>query len=211
MYRNSVIIAIVEGDGEEEAVPQLIRRILWDRLVRYDVHVPRPVIAKGTTKFNKKWEQFLRYAVKKECDGILVLMDADEKCPYEEAQSLAMKASALGLNVPIAIVYAKSEYETWFISSLSAHTGQGIRERLGLDSSINAPDHVEDIRGAKEWLGRRMPRARGYNETSDQVVLTRHIDLATTRCVSRSFRRLCHAVEELVEAIDNTLSIVTPN
>ena len=48
-----------------------------------------------------------------------------------EARTLATRASALGLTVPVAIVYAKSEYETWFIASLSEGTGAGIRARLG--------------------------------------------------------------------------------
>ena len=210
MQDNPVIVAIVEGDGEERAVPQLIRRILGERMCRYDINVPRPIIAKGTSTFDKKSEQFLRYAVKEGCDGILVLMDADERCPYDKARSVSKEADTLGLNVPIVIVYAKSEYETWFIASLSDHTGDGIRSRLGLDQSVNAPDNVEDIRGAKEWLRNRMPSGRRYSETSDQKDLTPHINLEQAHYRSRSFRRLCHAVEELVQAVDSNSPIITP-
>lgn len=210
MQKNPTIIAVVEGDGEEKAVPLLIRRILWERLRRYDIAVPRPVIAKSVSSFEKKTEQFLRYATLEGCDGILVLMDADDRCPYEKARNIVQKACSLGLSVPIVVVYAKSEYETWFISSLSGHTGNDIRNRLGLDQSVNAPDNVENIRGAKEWLIRHMPFGRRYKETSDQEHLTPHIvfDLAHSR--SRSFRRLCHAVEELVDAMDSDSLIITP-
>ena len=210
MQKNPTIIAVVEGDGEERAAPQLIRRILGERMRRYDINVPRPIIAKGTSTFDKKAEQFLRYAVKEGCDGILVLIDADDECPYEKARIVSQKASALGLDVPIAVVYAKSEYETWFISSLSSHTGDGIRNRLGLDPSVNTPDNVEDIRGAKEWLSSHMPFGRRYKATADQEQLTPHIDFDLTHCRSRSFRRLCHAVEQLVEAMDDHSLIMTP-
>ena len=211
MQENPIIVAIVEGDGEERAVPQLIRKILGRRRLRYDITVPRPIVAKGEGTFDKKVEQFLRYAIKAGCDGILVLMDADDNCPYEKARNISLRASTMGLNVPTVIVYAKSEYETWFISSLSGHTGDGIKNRLGLDQSVNAPDNVEDIRGAKEWLRSRMPAGRRYSETSDQEQLTPHIDFDLTHRRSRSFRRLCHAVEELVDAMDGNSIIVTPS
>ena len=210
MQKNPTIIAIVEGDGEERAAPQLIRRILGERMLRYDIAVLRPIIAKGTSTFDKKSEQFLRYAVKEGCDGILVLIDADDKCPYEKARIVSQKASTLGLGVPIAVVYAKSEYETWFISSLSSHSGDGIRTWLGLDPSLNAPDNVEDIRGAKEWLTRHMQVGRRYKETTDQEHLTPHIDFGLTHSRSRSFRRLCHAVEEIVQAMDSNSLVTTP-
>ena len=210
MQENPIIVAIVEGDGEERAVPQLIRNILGERLLRYDIAVPRPIVAKGEGTFDKKAEQFLRYAIKAGCDGILVLMDADSNCPYDKARNISLRASTLGLHVPTVVVYAKSEYETWFISSLSAHAGDGIRDRLGLDQSVNAPDNVEDIRGAKEWLTRHMQFGRRYKETTDQEHLTPHIDFGLTHSRSRSFRRLCHAVEELVDAMDGNSLIITP-
>ena len=82
---------------------------------------------------------------------------------------------------------------------------------MALDPSVNAPDNVEDIRGAKEWISRRMPSGRRYKETSDQENLTPYIDFDLAHFRSRSFRRLCHAVEELVDAIDAESLIITPN
>ena len=152
------------------------------------------------------WE----YAIDENADGILALVDADDECPVEEARVLADRASALNLGVPVAVVYAKSEYETWFIGSLSEGTGDGIRSRLNIASSVNAPENFEDIRGAKEWLKGRMSRNQGYTETLDQAGLTYHIDMELVHRRSRSFRRLCHAVEEMVGAIDRAEAVVTP-
>ena len=158
----------------------------------------------------KRFEVHLGHAIDENADAILVLVDADDECPVEAVGSLVDRASALNLDVPVAVVYAKSEYETWFISSLSEGTGEGIRARLDIASSVNAPEDVEGVRGAKEWLEGRMPQDQRYRETRDQEPLTYHIDMDLTHSKSRSFRRLCHAVEELVSGIDESEAVVTP-
>lgn len=210
MNRPPNIAAIVEGDGDVKAVPGLLRRILGERLLRYDIQATNPKQAHGKPNLLKKFEQFLQYAVIDNCDAILVILDADEQCPVSEARTLATRAAALNLRVPVAIVYAKSEYETWFIASLSECTGADIRARLGIPDTEHAPDNLESIRGAKGWLNERMPGDRAYKETEDQGPLTYHIDLELAHLRSRSFRRLCHAVDELVDAIDQRLVAVTP-
>ncbi len=202
MNRLPNIAAIVEGDGDVDAVPGLLRRILWERLFRYDIRAANPKQANGKPNLLKKFERFLRYAIIDNCDAILVILDADRECPVDEARTLAARAAALSLAVPVAIVYANSEYETWFIASLSEGTGAAIRARLGIPDTVHAPDNFESMRGAKAWLNERMPDSRAYKETEDQGPLTYHIDLDLAYLRSRSFRRLCHAVDELVAAID---------
>ena len=204
------IVAIVEGRGEERAAPGLIRRILEERLGRYDIPRIKSIPTKGKLKLLRGFEQFLRYATSESADAILVLVDADDECPVEQARILADKASGYNLGVPVAVVYAKSEYETWFISNLSDGTGEAIRARLDIDPLVNAPENVEDIRGAKEWLRGRMRGSQRYRPASDQEGLTHHIDMDLTHRRSRSFRRMCHAVEELVEAIDGGEVVVSP-
>ena len=210
MNDNPSIVAIVEGDGEGKAAPGLIRRILWERLFRYDIFLNRTIRANGKPDLVRNLEQFLEYAIVENADAILVLVDADDECPAESARNLADRASALNLGVPVAVVYAKREYETWFISSLPEGPGGRIRAMLNIASSVNAPEDVEGIRGAKEWLEGRMPQNQRYRETRDQESLTHHIDMDLTHSRSRSFRRLCHAVEELVGAIDESEAVVTP-
>lgn len=210
---NQQIIAIVEGAGEEHAVPSLIRRILWERLRRYDIEIPRSKVkvANGKENLIGKFEEFIEYAMEDGCAAILVLLDADEDCPVELASGLAARASALNAQVPIAIVCAKSEYETWFISSLSDSDGDGIRRRLGLPSSIVCPENAESTRNAKEWLRVRMSRERKYNPTFDQDDLTHHIAIDLVHEKSRSFQRFCRAIQELVELVDAGASAVTPS
>ena len=210
MKHNLSIIAIVEGDGDKLAVPGLLRRILQERLCRYDISVVRPKVAGGKSTLLKKLKNLLRYSILENCDAILVIVDADKECPYEEAICVAAKVSGLNLNVPVAVVYAKAEYETWFICNLVPNKGMRIRNRLGISADVIAPRNAEEITGAKGWLTRYMPYGRAYRETQDQEKLTYYIDLNLTHSTSRSFQRLCHAVEELVDAIDDCSTGVTP-
>ena len=204
------IISIVEGPGDKAAVPVLLRRVLWERLGRYDVLVSKAIAAKGKPNLTRKLTQFLRYAILEGCEAILIVLDADRDCPRDLAFNLAQEAFQLNLDVPVAIACANHEYETWFICSLTDTNGQGIRDRLGLADSVTAPGLVEEVSGAKAWLDSHMPRDRAYKETFDQEHLTYHIDLSRAHDRSRSFRRLCHAVDELVEALDNRFAMATP-
>ena len=201
----------MEGPGDKDAVPELLRRILWERLDRYDVLASQAIAANGKPNLIRNLKRFLRYAVIKRCDAILVVLDADRDCPRNLALNLAVEASALNLNVPVAIVCCRHEYETWFICNLTDTNGDGIRNRLALSSSLTGPTDVETLSGAKQWLTHHMPGDRIYKETSDQVNLTHQIDLTLTHDRSRSFRRMCHAVEELIRATDKYVSNITPH
>ncbi len=205
------LIAIVEGPGDRTAVPGLLRRILGERLNRYDITVAKAKALGSKSNLNKKLEMFLRYALIEECSAILVLVDADTECPTELAVSIVNRVIPLNLDVPVAVACAKHEYETWFICMLSENTGQKIRERLEISETVTAPKNIEDVRDPKGWLTNHMPANRAYRETGDQESMTYHIDFALAQSRSRSFRRLCHAVEELVFAMDNQLATVTPS
>ena len=210
MSDNPSIVIIIEGYGEVNAAPGLVWRILHERLYRFDISRLGAKRANGKPDLLKRLEKFLIYAVIDNFDAVIVLLDAEDDCPFQEVVNLVDRAVALNLSIPVAVVYAKSEYETWFISSLSEDRGEGIRAHLNIDQSINAPENVEGIRGAKEWIERYMPSDQRYKETADQEPLTHHIHLDIVYSRSRSFRRLCHAVEELVKAMDNSMRTVTP-
>ena len=205
------IIAIVEGPGDKKAVPALLRRILWERFDRYDIDVSKTKVANGKPNLVKRLEDFLGYALIDGCTAILILLDADTDCPAQLARELAQRAAALNLQVPMAVACPKHEYEAWFISSLSDSDEDNIRRHLGMGESVITPEIAEDVRDAKAWITNRMPRDRAYKETTDQVALTHHIDLELVHNRSRSFRRLCHALEELVYAIDHRVRVVTPS
>ena len=118
------IIAIVEGPGDRDAVPALLRRILWERLDRYDIDVSKTKVANGKPNLIKRLEDYVGYALIEGCTAILILLDADTDCPVQLARELAERAATLNLRVPLAVACAKHEYEAWFISCLSTDEGR---------------------------------------------------------------------------------------
>jgi hypothetical protein len=55
-----------------------------------------------------------------------------------------------------------------------------------------------------------MVSVRTYKETTEQPAYSAVLDLARVYARSRSFRRLLHAVQELVEALNAGVATVTP-
>ena len=123
------LIAIVEGKGEIAAVPALLRRVLGEMHYRYDIQIGCAIPTGSKSRLIKQLAHFLSRAKNQRCDAVLVLVDADRECPVERAASLVETASMRNIGIPVAVVCANSAYETWFISSLSADTGQGVRDR----------------------------------------------------------------------------------
>lgn len=209
------IFSIVEGPGDVEALPILIRRWLQEVKQRFDLSPASPKNAKSRGNLTTKGgiEKFLKTTIKeRDCGSILILIDADEECPKDLAVSLAKRASALHLPVPVAIVCAKCEYEAWFLASLETIAGQSLKGREGLPTGLTYDQPVEEKRGVKEWLSKQMSVGRAYKETQDQAPMTALLNFGLVRERSRSFRRLEHALNELLETMDNNNQArVTPD
>jgi hypothetical protein len=189
------LIPIVEGAGDMEAVPLLLRRILTAR-ERWDWTVGQAKKAGGIGSFRKRAEEFLRYAARESgCGGILILLDLDDGCASDEAHTLAGLARSLDLAVPVAVVLACREYEAWFLASLPALAGHD-----DLPAGLVYSGPVEGPRGVKEWLTSQLPPGRAYKETIHQARFTARLDFDLARQHSRSFQRLWHAVDQVLEA-----------
>jgi hypothetical protein len=214
-----VIVPIVEGDGEVQAVPLLLRRLLEERRA-WDARVARPRNAGGITKLARdarQVERFLRYAVKEPgASAILVLVDADADCPLQRALLFAMCAEGTGLRLPVAVVVAKCEYEAWFLASAETLAGRplkskGQHDRSGIVAGTVFEGDPEGVRNAKGMLSDMMPANCAYKETLDQAPLTEAMDLALVRARCRSFRRVDSAVAFLVEQIRAGGRAVSPS
>ena len=185
---------IVEGPGDVDATSVLLRRILHERRDRYDFDLLRPKVAKGKGGLIRRLEDFIGYATITEgCAAILVLLDADDDCPKELGFELAGRASSMNVRVPTAVVCAKREYESWFLASDEDFQGD-----------------PEEYSGAKQWLNRRFAEGLTYKETRDQVRFSATMDMDAAYESSRSFRRLCNAVDELVQFVDAGVVTATP-
>lgn len=201
------IVPIVEGDGDVEAVPVLVRALLAQQQA-WGWTVARPKKAGGLNSLRSRLADFLRYADgERDCGGILILIDLDDGCAREEALQLAAAARAVAITHPTAIVFACREYEAWFLASIETIAGNH-----DLPAGLVYPGEVEARRGVKEWLRDQMPRGKTYKETIHQVRMTAQLDLGMAYQRSRSFRRLSHAIAELVQHAEQGMpGVVTPN
>ncbi len=193
------IAAIVEGHGEVEAVPVLIRRIAAeiDPSLAPDIG---PVIRVPANRLRKPGElertvEFIARRLGGE-GGVLILIDCDWKngCPRWDSPDLLHRARSARSDLPISLVLAYKEYEAWFIAASDSLKG---KHRLSEDLEI--VEDPEGIRGAKEWLSSRMPHNRPYAETIDQPALSELFDLKAARR-ARSFDK-CY--REIVKLLTN--------
>ncbi len=173
------IACIVEGHGEREAVPIILRRIAVSLQIPGAVNVvfslrtPRSKLIKPG-----ELERAVEFAARR-IDGsgaILILIDADDDCPAQLGPDLLRRAAQARSDVAIAVVLAKYEFESWFLASADS-----LRGCRGLKNNLHAPMNPETVRGAKEWLSQQMEGSRTYSETLDQPALAELFDLAVAR------------------------------
>lgn len=205
------IVPVVEGPGDLQATPILLRKILHEQFNRFDIGVARPKRANGKGNLKRDLERFVNYAALTHgCVGILVLSDADDECALGIVEDFCARCRHLGLAFPICIVCAVRDYEAWFLASLDTIKCGPNDARSVISATAAFTGSAESMHGVKAWLGRQMPPGRAYRETTDQAAFTALIDIPTALANSRSFRRLSHAVEELIVAIDSGVSVVSP-
>ena len=191
-----MIQLIVEGQGDESAVPLLLRRLVHEAGT-WEIEIGRPHRKRRTQLVKKDYLQTAVQvaALRPDCVGILVLFDADDDCPKELAPTLEKWAQEVAGGKPCAVVLANREYESWFLASI-----EGLRGRAGILPEAISHSDPEVPRDAKGELELRMPRNASYSPTVDQAALTAHFDmgLAYRRC--RSFRKLVSAFGALAGA-----------
>ena len=122
------IAAIVEGHGEVEAVPVLIRRIATeiDPSLVPDIGPVMRVPANRLIKHGEL-ERTVELTARKLGGegGVLILIDCDwdNGCPKWDGPDLLRRARSTRPNLPIALVLAYREYEAWFIAASDSLRG----------------------------------------------------------------------------------------
>ena len=194
------IMPIVEGHGEVEAVPLLIRRIAStvDPSLVPDILHPIRVPANRLKK-QGELERTVELAARKlgGIGGIFILVDCDWEggCPLWDAPGLLERAQVARPDVPISLVLAYREYEAWFIAAI-----ESIRSRLQLVGAVDPVIDPEEIRGAKEWLTSRMPPNLSYVETIHQPALTALFDMVAARR-SNSFDKCYREIVSMINTL----------
>jgi hypothetical protein len=188
---------IVEGHGEVQALPVLVRRIAQSAN-RPGVQVD-PVVRVRRGQFLKPGElERTVELVIRQLDGpkaLLILLDADSDCPAELGVAIAVRARASRPDATVSVVLARQEFESWFLAAAESLAGS-----RGLPHGLTSPPNPEDVRGAKEWLSRHMEAGRGYRETVDQAALVAKLDLTLAQRAP-SFRRCHREIAQLLECL----------
>jgi len=190
-----VFVPIVEGQGEEQAVPALLHRLALQADPSKQIKVNAPIRVKSASFLNDP-EYFHRYvsmaaAKAAQADGhVLILLDCEDDCPAVMGPDLLRRALAVRGGVSMRVFLAYREYETWFIAAADS-----LRGKEGLPDDLTAPANPERTRNAKGWLTERMPRP--YDPIVHQLEFTRILDLDQAGC-NASFRRLSAHVRQLV-------------
>jgi hypothetical protein len=199
------IAAIVEGHGECEAVPILIRRIAQTIDPGFVPKVIAPLRVPASRLMKQgEMERSVNLATRKlqGQGGILVVLDCDwdDGCPAMDGPALLKRAMDVRGDLPIAVIFAKREFEAWFLAAAESLGG-----KHGLPNDLRSPAEPEEIRSAKEWLSDRMSPGRSYAETTDQPAFTAIFDLNLARRAD-SFDKCYRAVESMLRQLHHSMS-----
>jgi hypothetical protein len=172
---------IVEGHGEQEAVPILLRRIAEHANARQIPRINAPIRVKSGSFLNNEryFTSYVGMAANKAAQEngiVLILLDCDDDCPALLGPSLLARAKAVRGDVGYIVALAYREFETWFIAAIES-----------LNAGSEPPREIEGIRNAKGWLGEKM--GISYDPITHQHQFTRTFDLDLAQ-QSDSFKRL---------------------
>lgn len=196
------IACIVEGHGDGEAVPLLVRRVAAAVDPEVSVTTPRPIrLPRGKLKRHGELERavWLAMLTAGTPGAVLIVQDADADCPAELAPELLRRSCAVSSGRVVSVVLAKREFEAWFIAA-----AESLRGRRGLGADITAAEDPEAIHGAKEWLSARMQSGMSYRETRDQAALAAAFDIEVARRAP-SFDKFYREIERLLRDLSATV------
>lgn len=192
----SRIALVVEGHGEVEAMPVLVRRIA-DEVGESGVEVSRPIRVKRQRIVRddlNDLERVLRLiSSDPEVGGVLIVVDADEDCPATLGTQLRSRAEEYVGHLAVRAVVAKAEYEAWLLAGMS-----GLRGKRQIPEDAEEIDDPEQSQNPKALL--KQLNGALYSETIDQPAMTGSFDLGEARVRSASFDKFYRDVSDLLSA-----------
>ncbi len=188
-----LLVPVVEGHGEEKALPAILHRMAAAIGRPLGLQVNPPIRVKAGSFLRPDHAYFARYvqlaAAKSAQDAglVLILLDCEDDCPARLGPDLLRRARAVRSDADYLVVLAYREFETWFLAA--AHSLRGID---GFAADAEPPPDPEALRDAKGWLGARMA-PHGYDPVVHQLAMGRKFDLQQARSVpsfDRFYQRL---------------------
>lgn len=187
------IAPVVEGHGDELAVPILLRRLGAELIPPLPLDVIKPIRCPRTQLAKDGLLRATQLAVGKlgaraaepKRSMVLVLADADDDLPCVLAPAWLERVTRA--DADIVVVLANPEFETWFVAAAESLS------RFLRPGDHPVPEAPERDRLKKKWIRDRF--LGRYSETVDQPSLTQAMDLVACRRRSPSFDKLCRELE----------------
>ena len=179
------IALMVEGQGEVQAAPLLLRRIFQEVYESFAVSIEKPFRVPGSKICNRSndFRRAMQFLGMKNPDAIFIIFDSDDDCPVSIAQDVRAAAQAEVVDTPIFVVAAQREYEAWLLA------GSAELEIVDKVAYEKLPSSLESVRNPKLLL-KKVLASGTYSETVDQSRLTGRFDLELARSLSTSFDKL---------------------
>jgi hypothetical protein len=177
---------IVEGRGEQQAVPLLLRLHLTSQDDYRDI-LSAPIVCHGRDKalMPDGIEGFVATAAARPgCRGVLILLDAETDRACERGPELLARAQTV-TGKPVVVCLAEPQYEAWLVASA---------ETLELDDLAFEPSRNPEV------LIREALTAK-YIKPTWQPRLTARMDLALATPRSRSLERFFDRFDYLLERL----------
>lgn len=193
------IVVVVEGHGDVESVPIIVRRLVATDQpecgveVAFPIRIPRHRIVKKAEL--ERAVLLARGRLEGNDGGVLIVIDADDDCPAHLGPKLLGECRSVAPDLRVAVTLAMREMESWFLAAASSLAGQ-----RGLSAGIIAPPDPETIRDAKGWLSGRLPGGTAYSPVVDQPALAALFDLDQAMACP-SFRKFRRDVRYLVTGV----------
>ena len=190
------VASIVEGHGEVDALPTLLKRISQAEAPGQSLGVNQPIRVKSGSYLNDEiyFRRYTMLAAAKaaQSDGfVLILLDCEDNCPAQLGPALLARAQAVRNDVGYLVVLAYREFESWFLAA-----ARSLRGHHGLPADLEPPQAADNIRNAKGWLGDRMELP--YDPVIHQIEFCRVFDLQQARN-NPSFSRFYTRVAKLLQ------------
>lgn len=192
-----MIQPLVEGQGEVQALPVLLRRLLAELGV-FDIEVATGIRqTRSQLLAEATFRRSLHVATARpQTCAVLVLADLDDDCARDHVPQMLGWAATEVPAIPCAVVFARREYEAWFLASLPS-----LRGFHDVRTNAEYAGDPEARRGAKEALRRLQSGRVRYEPVADQTALTSRFALDQAYRGTSSFRKLVSEVCRLTRAL----------
>jgi hypothetical protein len=201
MSRSFFIAPIVEGHGEVQAVPVLLRRLAAEiaPTSQFSLNPPLRVKAASFANDSDYFRKYIELAARKAKQWpnskscVLIILDSEDHCPGQLGPQLLIRAQACRPDVTIIVILAHREFETWFLAA-----ARSLRGACDLPNDLEPPRNPESLRDAKGWLSASM--GQSYNEANHQPKLTTAFSFEEA-AITKSFARCSRKLREFFACV----------